>query len=125
MSIQLNHTIVWVRDKRESATFLTELLGLDAPKPYGPFFVVQLDNDVSLDFADTQRDVQPQHYAFLVSEKQWDEIFGRIKERGLPYWADPMKTRPGAYNTNGGGRGVYWDEPSGHALEIITRPYDE
>jgi hypothetical protein len=123
MAIQLNHTIVHVRDKRESAMFLAELFGLDAPTSFGPFLVVQLDNDVSLDFADDHGEVRPQHYAFLVSEQKFDEIFGRIKEWGLQYWADPGKNRPGEYNTNDGGRGVYWDEPSGHFLEIITRPY--
>jgi catechol 2,3-dioxygenase-like lactoylglutathione lyase family enzyme len=122
MPVQLNHTIVAVRDKHESATFLAEILGLDEPTPYGPFLVVQVDNDVSLDFAD-DGPATPQHYAFLVSEAEFDEIFGRIRARGLPYWADPGQHRPGEINTNDGGRGVYWEEPSGHLLEIITRPY--
>ena len=123
MAVQLNHTIVSVRDKRESATFLAEILGLDEPTPYGPFLVVQVDNDVSLDFADDDGPVRPQHYAFLVSEPDFDEIFGRIRARDLSYWADPGRRRPGEVNTNDGGRGVYWEEPSGHLLEIITRPY--
>jgi catechol 2,3-dioxygenase-like lactoylglutathione lyase family enzyme len=123
MAVQLNHTIVSVRDKRESATFLAEILGLGEPTPYGPFLVVQVDNDVSLDFADDHGPVHPQHYAFLVSEPDFDQIFGRIRARGLPYWADPGRHRPGETNTNDGGRGVYWEEPSGHFLEIITRPY--
>jgi hypothetical protein len=84
---------------------------------------VQVDNDVSLDFADGRGPVTPQHYAFLVGEPEFDEIFGRIRDRGLPYWADPGRRRPGEYNTNDGGRGVYWEDPSGHFLEIITRPY--
>jgi catechol 2,3-dioxygenase-like lactoylglutathione lyase family enzyme len=123
MGVQLNHTIVRVRDKRESAEFVAGILGLGRPQPYGPFLVVQTGNDVSLDFADDHGPVSPQHYAFLVSEPEFDEIFGRIKERGLAYWADPGKTRPGEFNTNDGGRGVYWEDPSGHFLEIITRPY--
>ncbi|HEY3007875.1 MAG TPA: VOC family protein [Micromonosporaceae bacterium] len=123
MPVQLNHTIVSVRDKRESATFLTEILGLNEPIAYGPFLVVQVDNDVSLDFADDHGPVNPQHYAFLVSEPEFDEIFGRIRSRGLSYWADPGRHRPGEINTNDGGRGVYWEDPSGHFLEIITRPY--
>ncbi|MPZ96338.1 MAG: VOC family protein [Propionibacteriales bacterium] len=123
MAVQLNHTIVNVRDKQESATFLAELLGLAPPTPYGPFLVVQVDNDVSLDFADDHGTVHPQHYAFLVGEAEFDEIFGRIKDRGLTYWADPFRRREGELNTNDGGRGVYWEEPSGHFLEIITRPY--
>jgi catechol 2,3-dioxygenase-like lactoylglutathione lyase family enzyme len=123
MAIQLNHTIVRVRDKAESARFLTEILGLDEPTSYGPFLIVQVDNEVSLDFADDHGPVHPQHYAFLVDESEWDEIFGRIRERGLTYWADPVKKRPGEFNTNDGGRGVYWEDPNGHFLEIITRPY--
>ena len=123
MAVQLNHTIVRVRDKRESAEFLAEMLGLDGPTPYGPFLVVQVANEVSLDFADDHGPVSPQHYAFLVSESEFDDIFGRIRERGLPYWADPSRRRPGEFNTNDGGRGVYWEDPSGHFLEIITRPY--
>ena len=123
MAVQLNHTIVSARDKRESATFLAEMLGLDAPTAFGPFLVVQVDNDVSLDFADAGGPVTPQHYAFLVGEPEFDQIFGRIRERALPYWADPGRRRPGEVNTNDGGRGVYWEDPSGHFLEIITRPY--
>ena len=123
MAVQLNHTIVAVRDKQESATFLSEILGVGEPVPFGPFLVVQVDNDVSLDFADDHGPVHPQHYAFLVDEGRFDEIFGRIRERGLDYWADPSRNRPGETNTNDGGRGVYWEDPSGHFLEIITRPY--
>ena len=123
MAVQLNHTIVAVRDKQESATFLSEILGVGTPVPFGPFRVVEVDNDVSLDFADDHGPVHPQHYAFLVDEERFDEIFGRIRERGLAYWADPSRRHPGETNTNDGGRGVYWEDPSGHFLEIITRPY--
>jgi catechol 2,3-dioxygenase-like lactoylglutathione lyase family enzyme len=123
MPILLNHTIVRSRDKHESAAFLTDILGLPPPTTYGPFVVVQVDNEVSLDFADDHGPVNPQHYAFLVDESDFDDIFGRIKERGLTYWADPFRRRPGEFNTNDGGRGVYWEDPNGHMLEIITRPY--
>jgi catechol 2,3-dioxygenase-like lactoylglutathione lyase family enzyme len=123
MSVALNHTIVRVKDKQESASFLADILGVAPPSPYGPFLVVQVDNDVSLDFADDHGEVSPQHYAFLVSEAEFDEIFARIRQRDLPYWADPGKRRAGQHNTNDGGRGVYWEDPSGHFLEIITRPY--
>jgi catechol 2,3-dioxygenase-like lactoylglutathione lyase family enzyme len=123
MSIQLNHTIVRVQDKRESAAFLTEILGLPAATTYGPFAVVQLANDVSLDFADDHGAVHPQHYAFLVDESDFDDIFTRIQQRGLKYWADPFRQRPDEFNINDGGRGVYWEDPNGHLLEIITRPY--
>jgi catechol 2,3-dioxygenase-like lactoylglutathione lyase family enzyme len=123
MAVQLNHTIVKVRDKQASARFLVDILGLPEPTSYGPFLVVQVDNDVSLDYADDHGEVHPQHYAFLVGESEFDEIFGRIQERGLEYWADPFQKQPGQINTNDGGRGVYWLDPDGHFLEIITRPY--
>jgi len=119
----LNHTIVHARDKQESARHVAEILGLPAPVSYGPFAVVMLGNDVSLDFADDHGPVHPQHYAFLVGEDEFEEAFGRIRERGLTYWADPFHRRPGETNTNDGGRGLYWEDPSGHNLEIITRPY--
>jgi catechol 2,3-dioxygenase-like lactoylglutathione lyase family enzyme len=122
MPVHLNHTIVAARDKGLSATFLAEVLGLRPPTTYGPFSVVELDNDVSLDFMDDEH-VRPRHYAFLVTEAEFDEIFGRIQARGLDFWADPFEQVPGRINTHDGGRGVYWHDPDGHVLEIITRPY--
>ena len=123
MPVQLNHTIVAARDKQVSATFLSEILGLPAPKPFGPFLGVEVDNEVTLDFMDTDREITPQHYAFLISEDEFDEIFGRIRERGLEHWADPGQSRAGSINHNDGGRGVYFEDPDGHLLEVITRPY--
>jgi catechol 2,3-dioxygenase-like lactoylglutathione lyase family enzyme len=122
MSIALNHTIVAAHDKGESAVFLTELFGLPSPKPIGRFLAVELDHGVSLDFADSD-DVRPQHYAFLVSEDDFDAIYGRIRQRGMEHWADPQLRRPGEINHNDGGRGVYFRDPGGHYLEILTRPY--
>jgi catechol 2,3-dioxygenase-like lactoylglutathione lyase family enzyme len=113
--------IVFARDKRKSAEFLTELFALPPAVPFGPFLAVQVD-DVTFDFDEVEQ-VSPGHYAFLVSESRFDEIFGRIRERGLAYWADPFQQKPGAINRNDGGRGVYFKDPSGHLLEIITRPY--
>jgi catechol 2,3-dioxygenase-like lactoylglutathione lyase family enzyme len=124
MAAQLNHTIVGARDRDAAAAFVTELLGLPAPETFGPFKVVELGNGVSMDFmAYGDNDIAPQHYAFLVSEEEFDEIFGRIKDRGLTYWADPHQSLEGEINTHDGGRGVYWSHPDGHLLEIITRPY--
>ena len=122
MAVQLNHTIVSAQDNVASATFMTEILGLAGPTPYGPFMVVEVDNDVSLDFINADA-VTPQHYAFLISEAEFDEIFGRIQERKLSYWADPGQTQAGKINHHDGGRGVYFEELNGHLLEIITRPY--
>lgn len=121
--VALNHTIVHVRDKERSAHFLAELLGLSQPKLWGPFAVVTLTDGVSLDYAD---DAHPQvtHYAFLVDDDEFDAIFGRIRGRGLEFWADPGKREPGQINTHFGGRGVYWCDPDGHILEIMTRPHE-
>jgi catechol 2,3-dioxygenase-like lactoylglutathione lyase family enzyme len=123
MTAKLNHTIVHARDKRASATFLSEVLGLPAPVPFGPFMGVETGNDVTLDFLETDEEFIVEHYAFLISESEFDEIFGRIRERGLTYWADPGKQRRGEINNHDGGRGVYFEDPNGHLLEIITRPY--
>jgi catechol 2,3-dioxygenase-like lactoylglutathione lyase family enzyme len=123
MPVELNHTIVSARDKHASASFLTEILGLGEPTPFGPFLVVEADNGVSLDFIQTTGEVVAQHYAFLISETEFDEIFGRIVERDLPYWADPHRGHEGEINHHDGGRGVYFEDPDGHLLEIITRPY--
>jgi catechol 2,3-dioxygenase-like lactoylglutathione lyase family enzyme len=123
MPVELNHTIVPARDPRASASFLAEILGVAAPVPFGPFFGVQVDNGVTLDFMRVSGEVHWQHHAFLVSEAEFDAIFGRIRARGLPYWADPGHHQPGEINHHYGGRGVYWSDPDGHNLEIITRPY--
>ena len=123
MSVRLNHTIVWCRDQKRSARFLSEILGRPTPVRFGPFLVVEVDNGVSLDFHDTDEDVAPQHYAFLIDEDDFDAIFARIRERGLDYWADPGRTQRGEINRNDGGRGLYFLDPDRHVLEIITRPY--
>jgi len=123
MSVKLNHTIVHASDRDATAAFLSEILGLPEPPSFGPFLVVEVDNEVSLDVIQDSGTIRPQHYAFLVSEDDFDAIFDRIKSRDLPYWADPFHRLPGEINTNDGGRGLYWDAPDGHVLEIITRPY--
>jgi catechol 2,3-dioxygenase-like lactoylglutathione lyase family enzyme len=123
MSVQLNHTIVACRDQQRSAAFLTTILGLPPAERFGPFLVVAADNDVSLDFLPADGDITPQHYAFLVGENDFDAAFGRIRDRGLTYWADPRKRQQGEINHNDGGRGVYFEDPNGHLLELITRPY--
>lgn len=122
MTISLNHTVVVGRDKVRSATFFTDILGLPAHRMMGHFAVVQVD-DTSLDFVETDDEISSRHFAFLVSEQEFDEIFGRISERHLPYWADPFRKEPGRINHWDDGRGLYFDDPNGHLLEIITRPY--
>ena len=108
----------------EAAEFFASLFGLGKPKPFGPFLGVEVGNEVTLDFLDADgMEIQMQHYAFLVSDAEFDQIFGRIKERGLKYWADPGQKQQGRINHHFGGRGVYFEDPSGHLLEIITKPY--
>ena len=123
MPVELNHTIVWCRDKIRSSTFLAEMLGRPAPRPFLHFMVVDLDNQVSLDFYQKDGEVAVQHYAFLVSDREFDAIVARIRTKQLPHWADPARTRPGEINTHFGGRGVYFEDPDGHLLEAITKPY--
>ena len=128
MTVRLNHTILAARDRDASATFLTTILGLPPASVLGPFAVVRV-GDTSLDYMDVKEyrgadgDIVSQHYAFLVSEVEFDEIFERIRQRKLPYWADPGQQEPDRINAWDDGRGVYFEDPNGHLLEIITRPY--
>jgi len=122
MTITLNHTIVHARDPAETARFLTEILGLSPPTTLSHFTVVQV-GDTSLDLMETTEPISSRHFAFLVSEAEFDEIFARIRARSLPYWADPFRKQPDAINRWDDGRGLYFDDPNGHLLEIITRAY--
>jgi catechol 2,3-dioxygenase-like lactoylglutathione lyase family enzyme len=122
MAVRLNHTIVSARDKGKAALFLTEILGLPAPWLLGPFAAVPI-GDTSLDYMDTDDEIASQHYAFLVSESEFDDIFARVRERGLTYWADPGQHQRDQINTWDDGRGFYFEDPNGHLLEVITRPY--
>lgn len=123
MTVQLNHTIVAAHDKEVSARFLADLLGLEVGAHYGPFTPVEIPNGVALDYLETPGDITPQHYAFLVSESEFDTILARIEEHDLTHWADPHHSRPGTINHNDGGRGAYFEDPNGHNMEILTRPY--
>jgi extradiol dioxygenase family protein len=121
MAVELNHTIVASRDRWAGARFLAEVLGLPEPTAFGPFVVVATANGVSLDYMAAD-EVVPQHYAFLVGDDEFAAVAGRLRERGLPTWADPGHRTPGE-NSGDGGRGLYFDSPEGHNLEIIARPY--
>jgi catechol 2,3-dioxygenase-like lactoylglutathione lyase family enzyme len=129
MSPQLNHTIVWCKNQEASAKFLAEMLGLPPPVKFGHFDVIDLENGVSMDFAEAPKGmtsppaITPQHYAFLISEADFDAVLGRIEARNLEHWADPRRQRSGEINHNDGGRGVYFADPDGHYLEVLTRPY--
>lgn len=123
MAAELNHTIVWCSNKQRSARFLATLLGLPEPVAFGPMLVVRLDNGVSLDFYQKEGRIAAQHYAFLLGDDDFDRAFARLREQGLDYWADPGRRRAGELYRLHGGRGCYFDDPDGHLLEIMTRPY--
>jgi catechol 2,3-dioxygenase-like lactoylglutathione lyase family enzyme len=122
---QLNHTIVWCSDKQRSADFLTGVLGHPPARTFIHFLVVDLANGVSLDYFQKDGAVSPQHYAFLVSDEEFDAAFARIQEHGIEYWADPARTKPGETNHHFGGRGVYFADPDDHLMELITKPYGD
>jgi catechol 2,3-dioxygenase-like lactoylglutathione lyase family enzyme len=124
MSVQLNHTIVAARDKKASADFLATILGLEVGAPFGPFLPVETSNGVTLDFMDSAPErITSQHYAFLVSDEDFDAIFGRIRQAGIAFYADPGHQQAGRINHRDGGSGVYFEDPNGHNMEILTRPY--
>ena len=123
MPAQLNHTIVWCHDQTRSAHFLTQILGLPPPRRFMHFLVVDLANSVSVDYYETTDPVALQHLAFLVGEDEFDAVLARIRERAPEIWADPARTQPGQINHHFGGRGVYFHDPDGHLLEVITQPY--
>jgi catechol 2,3-dioxygenase-like lactoylglutathione lyase family enzyme len=122
MPVTLNHTIVHATDPQATARFLAEMLGLDPPRQLRHFTVVQV-GPTSLDFIQADGEIASRHFAFLVSEDEFDAILGQIKTCGLAFWADPFRQQPGQINHWDDGRGVYFDDPDGHLLEAITRPY--
>ncbi|MBM3548831.1 MAG: VOC family protein [Alphaproteobacteria bacterium] len=125
MPVQLNHTIVWCTDKKQSASFLAGILGRPAPRAFLHFLIVDMDNGVSLDFYQQDKKPALQHYAFLIGEAAFDQVIARIKQQKLNHWADPARTQPGQINHHWGGRGVYFEDPDGHLLEVITKPYGD
>lgn len=123
MSVELNHTIVHAADKEAAAGFLASLLGLEVQPQYGPFLPVVTANGVTLDFADAgDEPIRPQHYAFLVSDADFDAVLGRVRGAGITYYADPQRRRLNEIDHRGDGRGMYWADPNGHLLEVLTRP---
>ncbi|MDT9600093.1 VOC family protein [Sphingosinicella rhizophila] len=122
MTVTLDHTIIHASNPQATATFLTELLGLPPHRQLGHFTIVRV-GATSLDLLETQEEIASRHFAFLVSEPEFDAIFARIEARNLPYWADPFHLEPGRINHWDDGRGVYFDDPDGHNLEVLTRSY--
>ena len=122
MKPQLNHLIVWSSDRHAAAKFFTDIFGLGAPTEFGPFTVVETGNGVSIDFANGEPNRM--HLALLVTEREFDQILGRIQEQGVSYWADPGRSRPDQINRKDGGRGVYFSDPHTNvSWEALTRPY--
>ncbi|MDT3680530.1 MAG: VOC family protein [Burkholderiaceae bacterium] len=117
----LDHTIVHAHDRHASASFLAEMLGLAPPQPAGRFAAVALGNGVTLDYIDAEEPFDRTHYAFAVSDDEFDAIFARVRERGLTWWADPAHQRPNETYLHGDSRGFYFDDPDGHRLEVLTR----
>ena len=123
MTIELNHTIVPSRDKEESVRFYERMFGFKYEGPMGHFAPIKIPSQsLTLDF-DNRESFQPGHYAFKVSEEEFDEIFGRIVEADLAYGSEPWTPENGEINHWNGGRGVYFRDPSGHLLELLTRDY--
>jgi catechol 2,3-dioxygenase-like lactoylglutathione lyase family enzyme len=123
VSIRFNHTIVFASDREASAAFFCEVFGLAPPIEESPFLAVTLAHGVTLDFGRMQgRTPSPQHYAFHVDDDELEAILTRVRERAIPFWAEPDGTGPGELNAMNGGRGFYFNDPSGHFLEVLTRP---
>jgi catechol 2,3-dioxygenase-like lactoylglutathione lyase family enzyme len=121
MTIRLDHTIVPARDKVASARFFAEIFGLTVKPGQGHFAQVQVNETLTFDFAD-EPDPRGTHYAFHVSEPEFEAIFGRVKARGIAYGSGPFSHTDGRINTRRGGRGFYFEEPNGHLLEVMTVP---
>jgi len=119
MTITLNHTIVPAHDKVASAEFFARIFGLEYKGPHSHFAPVHVNPDLTLDF-DERGEFKSHHYAFMVSETEFDEIFGRVKAEGIPYGSGPRSRTDGEINRRRGGRGVYFDDPNGHVFEILT-----
>lgn len=123
MPAAFNHTIIASKDRAESAQFYRELLEVPAAPSWGPFTNIQLDGGVLLQFAEPPVEIQMQHYAFLVDDELFDRAYARLTDWAIVHWADPQMRRPGEINHEHGGRGVYFKDPAGHAIELLTRPY--
>ena len=123
MPVTFNHTIIASKDRAASSRFFRELFEVPEAPSWGPFLNIQLSDGVLLQFAEPPVEIQMQHYAFLVDDDLFDRAYARLRERNIDHWADPQLKQPGEINHEHGGRGVYFLDPSGHGIEMITRPY--
>ncbi|MGH3481799.1 MAG: VOC family protein [Nocardioidaceae bacterium] len=123
MPVFFDHHIVPSTDKARTARFYAEILGLPEARVEGPFAALDLANDVALYVAGWDRHVTPQHYAFVVTEQEFDALYARLTERRLAHWADPHCRQPQQVNHDDGGRGTYFRDPDGHLVEVMTVRY--
>jgi len=119
MSVVLDHTIVPARDKEESARFFARIFGLPYEGPAGHFAPVRVNDTLTLDF-DTDTAFESHHYAFKISEEEFDQILARIRLEGIPYGSGPSSSEDMKINHREGGRGFYFKDPGGHLLEVLT-----
>ena len=119
MAILLDHTIVPAHDNEASARFFAQIFGLPYDGPMSHFAPVRLNETLVLDF-DTRASFEPHHYAFKVSDPEFDAIFQRVQERRVPYGSGPRSPDDMAINHRHGGRGFYFRDPNGHLLEVMT-----
>ena len=123
MSVDLNHTIIHAKDNRESAEFLGWALGLEVGAQWGPFIPVATANGVTLDFMTLPGEITTQHYAFLVTEAEFDAIFDRIREAKITYYPEPHMTRETRSTTTTAVAASTSSTPAGHGMEVLTVPY--
>ena len=121
MAIVLDHTIVPAKDKLASAKFFAEIFGLTVKPAQGHFAQVQINDSLTFDF-DEEPEPRSQHYAFHISEAEFEAIFGRVQAKGIPYGSGPYSHTDGQLYTRRGGRGCYFEDPYGHLLEVMTVP---
>lgn len=121
MAIRLDHTIVPAKDKAASARFFADIFGLAVTPGHGHFAQVRINEGLTFDFGD-EPDPRPAHYAFHISDADFDAIFARVQSRGIPYGSGPFSHADGRINTRRGGRGFYFQDPNGHLLEVMTVP---
>jgi catechol 2,3-dioxygenase-like lactoylglutathione lyase family enzyme len=122
MTALLDHTIVHAIDPQATADFISDLLGIEPARKLGHFLVLRI-GETSLDFLPDDPPVASRHFAFRVTEAEFDLVMQRLAARGIRYWADPFHKEPDRINHWDDGRGVYFDDPNGHVLEVITRSY--
>ena len=123
MAARFNHTIIASTDPPRLAAIYRDILEAEDAPAWGPFVNLTIADGVLLQFATPPTEFPPQHYAYLLDDAHFDRAYSTIVGSRLDHWADPQRSRSGEINNEHDGRGVYLLDPSGHYLELITRPY--